>query len=160
MFLKYMRETYFDPSARFNYRLWNHFDQFMTYSYPDCTTNCCDGINSGLNKNCSPLRTKNSSFAKIMKHKDDYLEKYAHIVKMNNLNAAKRPKKVIEKFETLQTSCKNFDKFLNLNEKKTYSNILAYSQDEMPFPMNISKILMTLKLLPNKYHRSIKKLLV
>ena len=57
MFLKYMRETYFDPSARFNYRLWNHFDQLMTYSNPDCTTNCCEGINSGLNKNCPPLRT-------------------------------------------------------------------------------------------------------
>ena len=68
----------------------------MTYSNPDCTTNCCEGINSGLNKNCSPLRTKNSSFAKIMKHKDDYLEKYAHIVKMNNLNAAKRPKKLLK----------------------------------------------------------------
>ena len=98
-------ETYFDPSARFNYRLWNHFDQLMTYSNPDCTTNCYEGINSGLNKNCPSLRTKNSVFAKIMKHKDDYLEKYAHIVKMNNLNAAKRPKKNIEKFEILQTYC-------------------------------------------------------
>ena len=59
----------------------------------------------------------------IMKHKDDYLEKYAHIVKMNNLNAAKRPKKVIEKFETLQTYCKNFDKF---SESERKENLFKY----------------------------------
>ena len=58
-----------------------------------------------------------------MKHKDDYLEKYAHIVKMNNLNAAKRSKKVIEKFEALQTYCTKFD---NFSESERKENLFKY----------------------------------
>ena len=27
--------------------LWNHHQQLLTYSDPDCTTNCCESINSG-----------------------------------------------------------------------------------------------------------------
>ena len=51
------------------------------------------------------------------------MEKYAHIVKMNNLNAAKRSKKVIEKFEALQKYCKKID---NFSESERKENVFKY----------------------------------
>ena len=65
LFLKYLTETYFDPSAQFNYKLWNHLNQFLTYRDPDCTTNCYESINDRLNKDCPGLRTPNAVFNKF-----------------------------------------------------------------------------------------------
>ena len=92
-FLKYLRETYFDPSATFNFKLWNHYDQLLTYGNPDCTTNCCESINSGLNKDCPALRTPNSVFNKVLKHKRGFLNKYSWVVELNHLSKVRRSKK-------------------------------------------------------------------
>ena len=78
LLLKYLRETYFDPSAQFNY---------------NCTTNCCESINSGLNKDCPALRTLNAVFSKVLKHKQGFLNKYAYVVKLDNPSEVRRPKK-------------------------------------------------------------------
>ena len=51
------------------------------------------------------------------------MEKYAHIVKINNLNAAQRSKKVIEKFEARQTYCEKFD---NFSESERKENLFKY----------------------------------
>ena len=75
LFLKYLRDTYFDPSAQFNLKLWNHHQQLLTYSDPDCTTNCFESINSG--KDCLTLRTPNAVFNKVLKHKRVYCITYA-----------------------------------------------------------------------------------
>ena len=90
---KYLRDTYFDPSAQFHFKLWNHHQQLLTYSDPDCTTNCCESINSGLNKDCPTLRTPNAVFHKVLKHKRGFLNKYAYVVKLDNLSLVRRPKK-------------------------------------------------------------------
>ena len=81
------------PSAQFNFKLWNHFNQLLTFGNPDCTTNCCESINSELNKDCPALRTPNSVFNKILKHKRGFLNKYAWVVELNHLSVVRRPKK-------------------------------------------------------------------
>ena len=93
LLLKYLRETYFDPSSQFNFKLWNHCNQLLTYRDPDCTTNCYESINSGLNKDCPGLRTPNAVFNKVLKHKRGFLNKYAYVVKLDNLSGVRRPKK-------------------------------------------------------------------
>ena len=77
--------------------------QLLTYSDPDCTTNCFESINSG--KDCLTLRTPNAVFNKVLKHKRGFLNKYAYVVKLDNLSLVRRPKKMTEKFEILQDLC-------------------------------------------------------
>ena len=120
---KYLRDTYFDPSAQFHFKLWNHHQQLLTYSDPDCTTNCCESINSGLNKDCPTLRTPNAVFNKVLKHKRGFLNKYAYVVKLDNLSLVRRPKKMTEKFEILQDLCEAFD---NFTESERKLNLFKY----------------------------------
>ena len=122
-FLKYLRETYFDPCAQFNFKLWNHFNQLLTFNNPDSTTNCCESINSGLNKDCPPLRTTNSVFNKVLKHKQGFLNKYSYVVELDNLSLVRRPKKQTEQYETLLELCESFD---NFSESERKLNLFKY----------------------------------
>ena len=79
----------------FHYRKWNHFDQLLTYGDPDMTTNSSESINSVLNRNCSSLKTKTSVFLKILQNKEQHLEKFWFIVKLDHLSEAQKPKKVM-----------------------------------------------------------------
>ena len=50
-------------------------------------------LNSGLNKDCPTLRTPNAVFNKVLKHKRGFLNKYAYVVKLDNLSLVRRPTK-------------------------------------------------------------------
>ena len=100
-----------------------HFNQLLTYSDPDCTTNCCESINSGLNKDCPALRTPNAVFNKVLKHKRGFLNKYAYVVKLDNLSVVRRPKKMTDKYEILLDLCEAFD---NFSESERKLNLFKY----------------------------------
>ena len=87
------------------------------------TTNCCESINSGLNKNCPPLRRLTSVCGKILKHKMKHYDGYIWKVKMNHLSSAKRPKIVTEKFGILSDLCDGFDEFSGSERKE---NLIRY----------------------------------
>ena len=81
-------------------------------------TNSSESINYVLNRDCPPLKSKHALFAKISAHKDKFLEKYIHIVKLDNLNCAKRRKTVTESFEILLDLCQSYDSFSALERKE------------------------------------------
>ena len=139
MFLKYLYATYFNESSVFNYRLWNHHHQLLRFNDPDCTTNSCESVNSGLNRNCPTLRTDDSICIKIMNHKKKHRNQYIWKVKNNNLSGTKRPKWRTEKFEILQDLCENYDKFSGPERKKISLNTLDDFLDEMPSQKSIMK---------------------
>ena len=71
----------------------NYFaPDLLKYNDPDMTTNSCESINSGLNKNCHTIRSKNALFNKIYEHKDRHMERYTHVVKLDHLSVVKRRK--------------------------------------------------------------------
>ena len=123
LFLKYLYKWYFDPKAQFHYRLWDHHTQLLGYNHADCTTNSSESINSVLNRDCGPIKSKPALLAKIYGHKEKFLEKYIHIVKLDNLQCAKRRKEVTERFEILHDLCESYDRF-SANERK--NNLFKY----------------------------------
>ena len=111
-------------------------------------TNCCESINSGLNKNCPALRTPNSVFNKVLKHKRGFLNKYSWVVELNNLSTVRRRKKVTAKYETLQDLCEAFD---NFSEPERKLNLFKYlglfsRRDAIPDHYDTMRIMMILKL--------------
>ena len=80
-------------------------------------------INSGLNKDCPPLRTTNSVFNKVLKHKQGFLNKYSYVVELDNLSLVRRPKKQTEQYETLLELCESFD---NFSESERKLNLFKY----------------------------------
>ena len=95
----------------------------LTFNNPDSTTNCCESINSGLNKDCPPLRTTNSVFNKVLKHKQGFLNKYSYVVELDHLSLVRRPKKQTEQYETLLELCESFD---NFSESERKLNLFKY----------------------------------
>ena len=121
-FMIYMRTTYFDHNSRFHYRLWNHSLQLLKYNDPDMTTNNCESINSGLNRDCPPLRTETAVYRWIYKHKNKALENYIARVNMNLLSSVKRPRIQTEKFEILYNLCADFNSLSAANREKNLKN--------------------------------------
>ena len=93
----------------FHYRLWNHFDQLMTYDDPDMTTNSSESVNSGLNKNCPPIRSENGLHMKILRHARQSYKNWVDKVKNDNLTKCKRPKTRTERFDNLKDICEEYD---------------------------------------------------
>ena len=69
------------------------------------------------NKDCPALRTPNAEFNKVLKHKRGFLNKYAYVVKLDNLSVIRRPKKMIDKYEILLDLCEAFDNFSDSERK-------------------------------------------
>ena len=118
--------------------------QLLTYSDPDCTTNCFESINSG--KDCLTLRTPNAVFNKVLKHKRGFLNKYAYVVKLDNLSLVRRPKKWLKSSRFCKIYARPSIILQNPNANLIYSNILDCSLDEMQSLINIMKIPTILKL--------------
>ena len=108
-FCAYLYKYYFCPKAMFHYRLWNHFDQLMTYDDPDMTTNSSESVNSGLNKNCPPIRSENGLHMKILRHARKNYKNWIDKVKNDNLTGSKRPKTRTERFNNLKDICEEYD---------------------------------------------------
>ena len=138
MFLLYLYNTYFKPTAMFHYKKWNHFDQLLTYGDPDMTTNSSESINSVLNRNCSSLKTKNSVFLKILKNKEQHLEKFWFIVKLDHLSEAQQPKRTTEKFEILHDLCEAFDNFSGSERQDNLFKYLGLFARRDPIPVGCS----------------------
>ena len=66
-----------------------------------------------------------------MTHKDHHLERWCHIVNLNNLNAAKT---VTEKFEILHDLCESFDKFSASERKQNLFKYLGLFARRDPIP--------------------------
>ena len=69
-----------------------------------------------------------------MTHKDHHLERWCHIVNLNNLNEAKRSKTVTEKFEILHDLCESFDKFSASERKQNLFKYLGLFARRDPIP--------------------------
>ena len=108
-FCTYLYKTYFCPKAMFHFKLWNHFDQLMTYDDPDMTTNSSESVNSGLNKHCPPIRSENGLQMKILRHARKNYKNWIDKVKNDNLTGAKRRKTTTERFENLKGICREYD---------------------------------------------------
>ena len=108
-FCSYLYKYYFCPKAMFHYRLWNHFDQLMTYDDPDMTTNSSESVNSGLNKNCPPIRSENGLHMKILRHARKSYKNWIDKVKNDNLTGSKRPKTRTERYDNLKDICDEYD---------------------------------------------------
>ena len=98
------------------------------------TTNSCESINAGLNRNCPPLRLKSTVFRKILGHKNHHLDRWGYIVNLNNLKDAKRKKTVTEKFEILHDLCESFDKFSASERKQNLFKYLGLFARRDPIP--------------------------
>ena len=93
----------------FHFKLWNHFDQLMTYDDPDMTTNSSESVNSGLNKHCPPLRSENGLQMRILRHARKHYKNWVDKVKNDNLTGNKRRKTTTERFENLKGICREYD---------------------------------------------------
>ena len=94
--------------------------------------------------------TTSSTTTRLSLLKRGFLNKYAYVVKLDNLSVVRRPKKCLKSMK----SCKIYVKLSiisrNPKENLIYLNISDCSPDEMQSLINIVRILMILKLYLNK----------
>ena len=131
-FLRYLKNWYFDDTARFHYSLWNGPQQVLVYGDCDTSTNSSEAINRWPNNDCPSLRTKESIFQRVYRSKFEQVEKYVDRVQNNRM--PKRRHIQCERNEKLTDLCQCFDA-LSIEEKcikylhylRCYSNLDLYS---------------------------------
>ena len=64
------------------------------------------------------------------------MDKYAHVVKLNNLSEARRRKKITAKYEILRDLCVNFDEFSECARKENLIKYLGLFSGRDPIPDN------------------------
>ena len=95
----------------------------MTYDDADMTTNSSESVNSGLNKNCPPLRSENGLQMKILRHARKHYKNYVDKVKNDNLTGSKRRKITTERYNNLKDICQEFD---NLSGPQRHERLVEF----------------------------------
>ena len=70
-FLRYLKDYYFKPTTKYNYKLWNHSHQVLIHGDCDASTNSAEAVNRVLNHDCPSLKSKEKIFQKIYTTKFD-----------------------------------------------------------------------------------------
>ena len=120
-----------------------HFDKISKWSSYSLFKKCLGQkwLNMtvvSLNKDCPTLRTPNAAFNKVLKHKRGFLNKFAYVVKLDNLSVVRRPKK----WPKTLKFCKTFVKLsINFSESERKLHLFKGSLDQSHyiFEINVGK---------------------